>query len=739
MSQYHVIKPENVRQFIIDELSDPVLKSDLQQNNNSLLNMLIKRLERNPMFIATQNKVGRFAFMAAFNCLNLRRNYERYNNKNTTRDLYLLHELHHIATLNHTPSGMNEWSEEHIRNEKASSLWSEALIFFAYPHLLQKFKQENNITQIWVDRFTNNQILLLPTESNQDFYTRDPKTFTALLFNEFLGLSEKSYDSLDEYELRTREYDLSTEMWLHKYKSNSANAAVLIQNYLDSYNNHTKDSEKNKLNQFIISHLESMTNMQGLFTEEKDFNLNLHDMQQQYGNHDKTTMYHLPFKSSLNGFLAHAVTRFKSQIENGDITNTKLVPVSITAIERYGITPTAYSLITNAAKSITTDIWGNGAKMYDMLYSLSIARTQDSINRRIGDTYKQWSSCVIDGWGSVEAKQFSFIPTAGANEAILHVFIRVKKEFSAISEQKNRLHIFAGEYEGAKIHAEAQGITVHTHEARDLSTIFNGVQIKHGDYFYISYPSAIDGLVWDDLQLFLDKAVIVGAKIILDATYIGASKFNNGQKIRIDSPAIEDFIWSFSKVFGLYYQRVGGMFNKRQPESAIGNLWFKNQNSLVIALNLMHYYKADAMPNRFTELQKSATQMANIKIRKDLVQHGLDPNLIKLQPCDVFMLANQQLDTEKYNKLPNELKALCRYAGNSMYNVRVCLTPVMEYIENVFPQIFRIFEEKSEISILDLGNTVLNKERYDLSGPVTGLSPHLKNTEKLQHRSKAKL
>ncbi len=722
MTSYVVVKSKDIRNLIISEISDPILKMDLQSNNNSYLNMLVRKLEQRSIFVTESKSTGRFAFLAAFNCLSLRKNYTRYKSKDTVRDLFILHELNHMATLDHTIKGENEWAEEHVRNEKASSLWSEALVFFAYPHLLDKFKKESGIQQIWVDRFIDNTILLLGVESNQNFYKRDPKTFIALLFNEFLAISEKAYSDLDECERRTREYDLTTEMWMHKYKSNGARANSIISTYLYQCANYCNEQDITIMEQLIIEFLNKNTNELGRFIEETDFDMSVQEMLKKYGNLDKTTLYHLPFKTSLNGFLQHAVTRFQNQIENGDVTNTKLVPASITAIKNYGVTPIIYSLITNSGKAMTIDLWKNGERMYDTIYSFSMTRTQDSINKRIESKYKEWSSDAITGWDSIEAKKFTFCPTAGANEAIIHILIRVKNEFSVNPLIKNKLHVFAGEYEGAKIHAEAQGISVNIHKTRVVHDIFNCKNVAHGDYFYLSYPSAIDGMAWDDISFFLKEAENKGVKVILDATYIGAYHIRNGNKFNIDSPAIEDFIWSFSKVFGLYYQRVGGMFNKKQPASSMGNLWFKNQSSLLIALNLMHYYTVIDIPANFKELQKSATQMVNIKIRKHLVKFGIDPNLLDLKPCDVFIIANQQISEDVYKQLPEELQSLCRVSCDSTYNLRVCLTPVMEYIENVFTQIFRVYGETNTISILDLGNTALNIEKYGVDGLVKGLS-----------------
>jgi hypothetical protein len=80
----------------------------------------------------------------------------------------------------------------------------------------------------------------------------------------------------------------------------------------------------------------------------------------------------------------------------------------------------------------------------------------------------------------------------------------------------------------------------------------------------LSQPSAIDGNLWpgygDFLQHMAERHPQV--EVMLDLCYVGL--LARDYAIEIGYPNIVRLFFSLSKIFGVYYHRMGGVFSKRE-------------------------------------------------------------------------------------------------------------------------------------------------------------------------------
>jgi histidinol-phosphate/aromatic aminotransferase/cobyric acid decarboxylase-like protein len=226
----------------------------------------------------------------------------------------------------------------------------------------------------------------------------------------------------------------------------------------------------------------------------------------------------------------------------------------------------------------------------------------------------------------------------------------------------SEVHIFAGEYEGYKAYAEACGIAVVEHPRADWEAV--GRSLPDTALFCLSQPSAIDGNVWPEANAFsgLLAASNGRPRLLLDVTYVGAIAEPPAARIAGDSPAVLAIVFSLSKPFGVYYDRIGGVLCRDSMPSLFGNQWFKNLASLQLGTALLERHDVFDLPRRYRTVQREAA-----------VQIG-DRLGLTLSPSDVCVLA--QADPKATRDL--ELAAfLRRPAGDPTASLRLCLTPAM--------------------------------------------------------------
>lgn len=319
-----------------------------------------------------------------------------------------------------------------------------------------------------------------------------------------------------------------------------------------------------------------------------------------------------------------------------------------------GLSKTVYALVAPEVENLKKTVFANAAE--SLLTDCREAWTgkQDALHEEFFNTWIDWSKDVVEFDRSLYP--FAY-PTSGASEPLRQIIFSFATQPS--EGYPKAIHVFKGEYEGYKAMAEAANIVCLEHDRGDDWNIPYGhhkTRIRHwfnpGDLFFISAPSAIDGNVWDDFNMFLNT--MPENSVIVDATYVGAVMMNGREKFNLNHTSIAAVVFSLSKPFGVYYDRIGGVFMKEENLALFGNKWFKSLYALKVGTELMKAYDVFHMPSTYKEQQKVMVEKARSTLG------------VEMNPSDVFLLAHgEPLAGE------TELSKYVTRAGN----IRVCLTP----------------------------------------------------------------
>jgi hypothetical protein len=283
---------------------------------------------------------------------------------------------------------------------------------------------------------------------------------------------------------------------------------------------------------------------------------------------------------------------------------------------------------------------------------------QDTSHVEWFDSWIRWTKPVV-GFDP-DAFPFRF-PTAGASEGIY----KVMSEYAARPVPRHAtpsISVFHGEYEGFTSFAEGLNLPIARVDRDDLAETIR--TLPHGTQFWISQPSAIDGMVWDGFNDFATRlaAERPDVQLVPDLSYVGAVA--RDYHIDLTSPSIDSFVVSHSKPFGGYYHRCGGVFSRVEWRSLFGNVWFKNLTSIAYGVEMMRRHGVQDLPRRYRETQERAAR----DIGERLGIQGL-------KAADVFMIGIAPMPDD-----PDPLVHALRRGAGSTRCVRVCLTPSMSAI-----------------------------------------------------------
>ena len=282
----------------------------------------------------------------------------------------------------------------------------------------------------------------------------------------------------------------------------------------------------------------------------------------------------------------------------------------------------------------------------DALFESAYTDSQDAAHIAFLAAWRRWVAQLVKGLPDF---QHQYV-TNGSNEAIRESIWNFGR--SAHSRGlPPRLHVFAGEYEGYAAHARAAGIEVAVHPRAE----WNDTKSYTPDAthrWYISQPSAIDGNVWAEFDAFLSLLQDRGVTVAVDLAYVGAVPTQ--PTISLAPPTIADVFFSLSKVFGVFYHRIGGMVTRAPLLGLEGNRWFKNTFSLYLGASLIEQTPSPTtLPAKYRAVQLRACQL----LRE---QHD-----IPFVPSDVILLA-----TSPPGDYPQPFRR-----GPAF---RYCLTPAMD-------------------------------------------------------------
>lgn len=271
------------------------------------------------------------------------------------------------------------------------------------------------------------------------------------------------------------------------------------------------------------------------------------------------------------------------------------------------------------------------------LYTDPFTGRQDTMHQPLLDAWRAFSPVEL-------REEFPYeYATAGASVPIFHV----------ICGLRHTLHVFDGEYEGYESVANDLGIPVR-HHARNLNSVSEFYE--HGDIFWVSMPSALDGEYWNEFTVWLSQMQLhhPDVKIYVDATYVGAVR-SSQPFFAYEYPNVEAVVFSLSKPFGgTFYHRIGGAFSRSPIKTLMPvTKWFKDVSALVLGARLLERYRVNEIPKRYTLLQQDA-----IKIAKDAGQLPSDA-----VASNVVILARSSEGPEEFRR------------ADGYY--RYCLTPIM--------------------------------------------------------------
>ena len=281
---------------------------------------------------------------------------------------------------------------------------------------------------------------------------------------------------------------------------------------------------------------------------------------------------------------------------------------------------------------------------------------QDDVDAPYFERWVSWASPVVS---FDDASFVNRYPTAGGSEGIFKLMAEHRGRWRRTGRRPT-ISVFRGEYEGFTKFAEALGLEVHVHDRDDLESAVR--DMPAGSQFWISQPSAIDGMVWERFDEFLTMIDARGdVEVVPDLTYVGSVA--RSFRIDLDHPCVDSFVFSQSKPFGGYYHRAGGVFSRREQLSLVGNKWFKNLTSIAWGRTMMERHGVHDLPSRYRPQQISACARVGRLL-------GIDG----LQPADVAVIATAPVpdDVEK----DEVLSTLVREVDGRRI-LRVCLTADM--------------------------------------------------------------
>lgn len=282
-------------------------------------------------------------------------------------------------------------------------------------------------------------------------------------------------------------------------------------------------------------------------------------------------------------------------------------------------------------------------------YTHTWTKKQDVIHHDFIHTWKKWSH----GGVNVDWKDFpQFYPTAGSSEAI-------REQIVHLHSKGHCLVVFEGEYEGYEAMANAINMPlIKLKRKTDRESLL--LELKRLDFskdvLFLSQPSSIDGNFWSDYDFFMSQAQDL--KTYVDLTYLGATQPK--EKINLFYKNIEGIFFSLSKIFGVYYHRIGGVLLKSTNPLLYGNMWFKNILSIKLGQKILEDFPIYSNHEKMKMIQSQAIE----KIRKEYS--------VEIVPSDVFIIGTME------NKAQQWQKEFIRQPDENF--IRICLSPIMEEI-----------------------------------------------------------
>ncbi len=234
-------------------------------------------------------------------------------------------------------------------------------------------------------------------------------------------------------------------------------------------------------------------------------------------------------------------------------------------------------------------------------------------------------------------------PTSGSEEGIREVMSLLREEGVGF------IYVFRGDYEGYRVVAAQRGIlTVEVERGTDPRSLAPGV-------WFLSNPSAIDGnLLPEEEVLAIAEA---GHRLFYDLAYLGSTA---PHRYDLSHPSVFAVALSFSKTYGLFYDRVGFTLARQEIPALVANKWFKSIFALLIADAIVRGLGPEELYRKYHPIQEAIVA----QIRQDT---GLP-----LRASDAFLLAHVPAGAVAELAAPQR-ELIARFRRADGY--RFCLTP----------------------------------------------------------------
>ena len=289
------------------------------------------------------------------------------------------------------------------------------------------------------------------------------------------------------------------------------------------------------------------------------------------------------------------------------------------------------------------------------LYGAPYLGGQDRLHERFLERWLEWRRELVTFDANALPHRYA---TAGSSEAIRECIAQHAIERRAAGREPV-IHTFDGEYEGYAAYADAYRVRLVRHDRRDWRESLGRLSADavRGDLMLLSEPSAIDGNLWPEFPAFIAQLehALPTVRVAVDLTYVGTVA--RSYTIDVSSRLIDTVFFSLSKVYGVYYHRVGGVLSRAVMPGLVGNRWFKNTFSLELGHELLAAHPARAIPTAYAATQARAAADAGAALG------------IVLTPSDAVLIAHCTWS----DGLPVAVHALRR--GQV---IRCCLTPSLD-------------------------------------------------------------
>lgn len=280
------------------------------------------------------------------------------------------------------------------------------------------------------------------------------------------------------------------------------------------------------------------------------------------------------------------------------------------------VTRTVYTMYWDEVMAVQDEHWRSRPHG---LFAKSYERSQIDMHKPFLARYREWS-----GMGLRKTAFPNIYATSGATEAL-----------DILMRKYQGIHVFKGDYEGFKqlARADHRNITEHVRRVDAPNDKSFRKAVAADDVFIVSYPSAIDGECWGDMETWLSnmRDKLPKAKVILDLSYIGTLKQPANFDIYRHSN-VEAVVFSFSKPFGTAFHRIGGVFSRHMSDRLEYNRYFKNVPGIDLGFKLMERHTVDAIPLRYAALQEAALKQA--KLAQEVPESAVCSNAIMLARSD---------------------------------------------------------------------------------------------------------